>query len=112
MCLASQCFNGYCISDSSSCKEFDGYCPLSMPVQCPSSSCADELVECATSFGEPACVEGEFYCARLNKCLTKKLDCLVYLDSYIEKQDKQEKKEENKNQTRRLLENFVDPLNF
>ena len=109
-CPAAQCFNGYCVSDSSACKEFDGYCPLSMPVQCPSGSCVDELVKCATSFGEPACVEGEFYCARLNKCLTKKLDCLVYLDSYIEKQDKQEKQEENKNQTRRLLENFVDPL--
>lgn len=102
----TQCYNGFCAASSADCKNFEGYCPPAIPVSCPSGTCVDELVKCPSPFNVPSCGEGEFYCARLNKCLTKKLDCLIYLDSYIEKGEK--KSEEPS--TRRLIENLVDPL--
>ena len=95
------CYNGYCVDSKGSCSEFAGYCPTSNPIHCPSGTCVDDFVKCPSSFTVPTCGEGEFYCARLNKCLFKKLDCLVYLD--VEKKQK--------STTRRLLENFADPLN-
>ena len=95
------CYNGYCVGSSESCTKYAGYCPTSNPISCPSGTCVDDIIKCSPSFIMPSCSEGEFYCSRLNKCLKKKLDCLGYL-----KVDKKEKAS-----TRRLLENFIDPLN-
>jgi hypothetical protein len=95
------CYNGYYVDASENCTKYEGYCPTSNPISCPSGVCVDDIIKCSPSFIIPSCSEGEFYCSRLNKCLKKKLDCLVYL-----KVDKKEK-----SSTRRLLENFIDPLN-
>ena len=102
------CNNGYCVEkpkdpnlpDNINCQLFAGFCPISNPIHCPSGSCVDNIAKCSTSFPIPKCSEGQFYCARLNQCLHKKLDCLIYYD--IERVKKEG--------TRNLLENFVDPL--
>ena len=104
------CQNGYCVEKPKSdnepenvnCKLFAGFCPISNPIHCPSGTCVDNIVKCSPSFIIPKCSDGEFYCARLNKCLIKKLDCLIYYD--VERVKKQV--------ARNLLEeNFNDPLN-
>ena len=99
------CQNGYCVEKSNpeniNCLLFAGFCPISNPIHCPSGTCVDHIAKCSTSFYIPKCSEGEFYCARLNQCLVKKLDCLIYYE--IEKAENKE--------SRNLLENFVDPLN-
>ena len=94
------CYNGYCVDSSASCNQFADFCPVANPIQCPAGNCVDDIMKCSTPFPVPVCGEGEFYCSRLNKCLVKKLDCLVYLDV----------KKKEKVTTRRLLENFADPL--
>ena len=48
------------------------------PLHCPSGTCVDDIVKCSTSFKIPSCSEGEFYCARLNQCLKKELDCFIF----------------------------------
>ena len=104
----TKCDNGYCINEGESCTKFSGYCPSANPIHCPSGTCVDDISKCTTSFNIPSCGEGEFYCARLNKCMKNKLDCLIYLENVIEKQ------EINKNNVRLLnedIENIVNPLN-
>ena len=101
------CYNGYCVDPNESCTKFEGFCPISNPIHCPSGTCVDDVVKCSTSFKIPSCSEGEFYCARLNQCLKKKLDCFIFYKEVLT--------EENKN-SRRLYElenneNFlIDPL--
>jgi len=98
-----KCENGYCKKDGETCEQFNGLCPSANPIHCPSGTCVDDIVKCTTSFKKPTCNEGEFYCVRLNKCLKNKLDCLIYLESGIEKV---------KNNVRLLHEeNVVNPLN-
>ena len=104
----SKCDNGYCVNEGESCNKFSGYCPSANPIHCPSGTCVDDVVKCTTSFNIPSCSEGEFYCVRLNKCLKNKLDCFIYLESALEKQDI------NNNNVRLLnedIENIVNPLN-
>ena len=109
----SKCDNGYCITQEETCSKFSGYCPSANPIHCPSGTCVDDIIKCTTSFNKPTCKEGEFYCVRLNKCLKNKLDCLVYLESAIEKKNINENN--NNNNIRILLyedgENIVKPLN-
>ena len=96
----TKCDNGYCVKNLKECAEkFDNYCPLAAPIQCPSGSCARKVDECSTAGKVESCVDGEFYCTRLAKCVKKKLDCLMFYDDYSEQKN-----------TRRLFENFANPL--
>jgi hypothetical protein len=94
------CYNGFCVKDGELCNKYAGFCPISNPVHCPSGTCVDDYIKCATSFPKPTCTEGEFYCARTNECLTKKVDCFVFYEDAVT----------SKSKARLLLENFVDPL--
>ena len=105
------CYNGYCIDSDSKedCTKFEGFCPIANPIHCPSGTCVDDIVKCSTSFKIPICSEGEFYCARLNQCLKRKLDCFIFYEKAFLKEEKK---------TSRTLfelesnENFiVNPLN-
>ena len=107
------CYNGYCVDSDSEdgCMKYEGFCPISNPIHCPSGSCVDDFVKCSTSFKIPICSEGEFYCVRVNQCLKKKLDCFIFYDNVF---PKKENKTENNNSSRLLYEidnSFViDPL--
>ena len=103
-----KCDNGYCVSKNESCTKFSGFCPEENPIHCPSGTCVDDFIKCTTAFNIPTCNEGEFYCVRMNKCLKNKLDCLLYLENFIEKNV------DNKNNIRLLreeFENIINPLN-
>ena len=95
----NSCKNGFCVKDTDSCSQYNDYCPTSSPILCPSGACADDIRKCGIAFKKPICSDGEFYCALLNQCLTKKSECL---SEFL--------KLENKS-GRRLLEDFVDPSN-
>ena len=95
----NSCFNGFCLKDISLCYQYNGYCPTSSPIVCPSGACADDIRNCALSFIKPTCSDGQFYCAIFNECLTKKSECLSSFLNFG-----------NTSKTRRLFENFVDPL--
>ena len=103
-----KCDNGYCINEGDTCNKYSGFCPSANPIHCPSGTCVDDIIKCTTAFPLPTCGEAEFYCARLNKCLKNKLDCLLYLEDTIEKNN-------NANNNIRLLhedeENIINPLN-
>ena len=103
-----KCNNGYCVSENENCTIFSGYCPEANPIHCPSGTCVDDIIKCTTAFNIPSCNEGEFYCVRMNKCLKNKLDCLLYLETAIEKST-------TINNNIRLLnqdfENIANPLN-
>ena len=105
-----KCGNGYCVTDNKNkeyCEDFADFCPSSNPIHCPSGACATDIIKCPTSFNIPKCNEGEFYCARMNKCMTKKLDCLLYMEDLVTK------KNEEKPDMRLLFEeneNIVNPL--
>ena len=97
---SSPCYNGFCAKSGEQCNKYAGFCPISNPVHCPSGTCVDDYIKCADSFPKPTCTEGEFYCARTNECLTKKIDCFIFYEDSV-----------TTSSSRRLLENnFVDPL--
>ena len=102
------CENGYFVPETGgNCAEFKDLCPLPNPILCPSGSCTDDIKKCSTSFNKPSCEQGHFYCARFNKCMNKKIDCLKFYEDEIGMM-KTEKNETNA--TRMLSENFVNPL--
>ena len=71
-----KCFNGYCVEKEEDCNKFNNYCPQSNPIRCPSGSCTTNILKCPESFPQESCKEGEFYCVRLGKCVTKKSECI------------------------------------
>ena len=73
----SKCINGYCVKEESECDDYQNYCPQSNPIKCPSGSCTTNILKCPESFPKESCQEGQFYCVRLGKCVTKKSECLI-----------------------------------
>ena len=73
----SRCFNGYCVKNEKDCKLYYDYCPENNPIRCPSGSCTTSILKCPESFKKESCKEGEFYCVRLGKCVSKKSECLI-----------------------------------
>ena len=72
-----KCFNGYCVEDETDCiMKYKNYCPQTNPIKCPSGSCTTNILKCPESFRKESCEDGEFYCVRLGKCLTKKSECI------------------------------------
>ena len=104
----TKCDNGYCINEGETCSKYSGYCPPANPIHCPSGTCVDDIVKCTSSFNIPTCVDGEFYCARMNKCMKNKLDCLLYLENILEKNDTVYNSLRSLNED---MENIVNPLN-
>lgn len=92
-----KCDNGYCVTDLKHCQEkFDNYCPLASPIQCPSGGCARKVEECSVAGKVESCIDGEFYCTRLAKCVKTKKECFMFY--------------EEQKSARRLFENFANPL--
>ena len=87
-----RCDNGFCSKSSEGCSKFINLCPISNPIQCPSGSCVDNILKCSPSFIIPICSEGEFYCARMNKCMKNKLDCLIFYEKFLEKKEEEGKR--------------------
>ena len=73
----NRCLNGYCIEEGKNCELYNNFCPQSNPIRCPSGSCTTHILKCPESFKKVSCDEGEFYCVRLGKCVTKKSECLI-----------------------------------
>ena len=73
----SKCINGYCVKDLDECIKYENYCPQNNPIKCPSGSCTTNILKCPESFPKESCQEGQFYCVRLGKCVTKKSECLI-----------------------------------
>ena len=73
----SRCFNGYCVENEKECELYKDYCPQSNPIRCPSGSCTTNILKCPESFKQVSCNEGQFYCVRLGKCVSKKSECLI-----------------------------------
>ena len=71
-----KCFNGYCIENDEDCNIYKNYCPQNNPIRCPSGSCTTNILKCPESFRKESCKDGEFYCVRLGKCLSKKSECI------------------------------------
>ena len=71
------CFNGYYVKNEQDCEKYKDYCPQNNPIRCPSGSCSSNILNCPESFPKESCNEGEFYCVRLGKCLSKKSECLI-----------------------------------
>ena len=102
------CYNGYCVDEDikDGCLKYEGFCPISNPIHCTSGTCVDDVVKCSTSFIVPKCSEGEFYCARLNQCLKKKLGCFIFYEKALLRDKNHRRLYELDNN-----ENFlVDPL--
>ena len=73
----SKCINGYCVKNENECEEFKNFCPQNNPIKCPSGSCTTNILKCPENFNKQSCQEGQFYCVRLGKCVTKKSECLM-----------------------------------